>query len=414
MTLSRKAQNRLWIGLGITVIVVMVVWFLATHERVSRTVPMPRTGEARTNPLYALKVALEKDDVTVNARRRLQLLPGGADEPAVPLGPHDTVVVYSDPRTLSEQEIDDLLAWVERGGHLVVRTAPDEVLLGSHAGAPLLEALELTTMDEDSRECEAFQRLPFAAEAADVVVPGAEDKREDEDEREDDDGHGEDALFCEGTRFNLDGANPDYSWGDLEAGYVFARIAYGDGSVDVLADMDFMNSDGLASGAARDLAREVLAPGYREGTVHLVYAAELPSLWAVIFRHSWMAWAPILLAFLAWLWLRMQRFGPQLSAPDDERRSLLEHIVASGEHAYRYGYAHLLYDAVREAFLSRLRRRDPQAAALTGEPQLALLQGRFPDVPAAAIRDALVPPFANDHASFRSRIATLIRLRNRL
>ena len=103
-----------------------------------------------------------------------------------------------------------------------------------------------------------------------------------------------------------------------------------------------------------------------------------------------------------------------MCAPADERRSLLEHIVASGEHAYRYGYAHLLYDAVREAFLARLRRRDPQAAALTGAPQMALLQARFPDVPAAQIRDALMAPFANDHASFRSRIATLIRLRNRL
>jgi hypothetical protein len=127
-----------------------------------------------------------------------------------------------------------------------------------------------------------------------------------------------------------------------------------------------------------------------------------------------MAWGPLLLALAFWLWRRMQRFGPQFAAPALERRSLLEHITASGELAYRYGYAHLLYDAARSAFLTRLRRRDPQAAALSGEPQLMLLSQRFPDVPASEIRDALLPPFANDHTAFRTRIATLIRLRNRL
>ena len=73
-----------------------------------------------------------------------------------------------------------------------------------------------------------------------------------------------------------------------------------------------------------------------------------------------------------------------------------------------------IYEAARNAFLARLRRRDPQAAALQGEPQLMLLSQRFPDVPASEIRDALLPPFANDPAAFRTRIATLIRLRNRL
>ena len=37
-----------------------------------------------------------------------------------------------------------------------------------------------------------------------------------------------------------------------------------------------------------------------------------------------------------------------------------------------------------------------------------------PTPPAAITGDALLPPFANDHAAFRTRIATLIRLRNRL
>ena len=193
----------------------------------------------------------------------------------------------------------------------------------------------------------------------------------------------------------------------------------GSGSVVVLADLGFLGSDELERAASHELARQLLQPNHRAGTVHLVYAAQMPSLWATLIRHSWMAWGPLLLALVSWLWRRMQRFGPQFAAPALERRSLLEHIAASGELAYRYGYAHLLYDAARNAFLARLRRRDPQAAALQGEPQLMLLAERFRDVPAAEIRDALLPPAsfmnaAHDHAAFRTRIATLIRLRNRL
>ena len=389
----------LWVLLGLAVLGGLAAWWLATHKLVAEVVPLPRTGEARRNPLYALKVALERDEVRVHARRRLQLL-RGEREPAVRLAARDTVVYYNDPRTLSDAERIALLDWVARGGHLVVRTPPDG-LLGSAAPAALLSALRLRPLDDADAGCEEFSPASPERESA-VADAEASDAPEAS------------AMFCGARRFTLAGANPVHSWGDLKRGYVFARVAHGQGSVDVLADLEFLGNDALDRAGSQELARQLLQPNHRHGTVHLVYAAELPSLWLTLIVHSWMAWVPLLLALACWLWRRMQRFGPGLPAPAAERRSLLEHIVASGEHAYRYGYAHLLYEAVHQAFLARLRRRDPQAAALQGEPQLALLAGRFPEVPVAELRDALRAPFANDHAAFRSRIATLIRLRNRL
>ena len=96
-----------------------------------------------------------------------------------------------------------------------------------------------------------------------------------------------------------------------------------------------------------------------------------------------------------------------------ERRSLLEHVRASGEHLYRYGRGVMLYSAVRQAFLARLRRRDPVAAALTGEPQVAAIAERT-GLPADRIRTALHAPASHDRQAFRDRIALLIQLRNRL
>lgn len=381
---SNVGRNVLWTLLAVLVIGCLVAWWLATHKRVEQVIDLPRVGEARRNPLFALKVALEKDEVAVLARRRLQLQANGNEE-AVALAPRDTLVLYNDPRTLVTAEIERLLEWVDRGGHLIVRTPPIGGM-AKNSPAPLLEELQLLPLGENSGECEEFH--------------GG--------------GKGWAALFCGSRRFTLDGANPVFSWGDLKNGYVFARVERGRGSVDVLADLDFLSTDELDDAASYQFARQLLAPNLRAGTVHLVYAAEMPSLWMTLLVHSWMAWTPLALALLFWLWRRMQRFGPQLAATAVERRSLLEHIVASGEHAYRYGYAHLLYGAVRNAFLARLRRRDPQAAALEGEPQIALLGERFKDVSPTVLREALLSPFANDHTAFRTRIATLIRLRNRL
>jgi hypothetical protein len=396
--------------LGVVVLGGLAAWFLHTYERVERMLPMPRTGEARRNPLYALQVALRKDEVTVQSRRRLQLFPNGKEAP-VPLAARDTVVIYNDPRTLTGAEVAGLLRWVEQGGHLVVRTPPMD-LLAKNAPVPLLAQLQLRPLGRDRSECEEVKGARAHPAVAEGATDGDEGVAAAHDDADDYDGGG--ILFCGARRFTLVGANPAASWGDLKNGYVFARIERGRGSVDVLADLDFLDSDQLEEPASFLLARQLLQPNYGAGTVHLVYAAQMPSLWATIIRRSWMAWAPLLLALGFWLWRRMQRFGPQFTAAASERRSLLEHIVASGEHAYRYGYAHLLYHAARDAFLARLRRRDPQAAALQGEPQLMLLAARFNGVPAAEIRDALLPPFSNDHNAFRTRIATLIRLRNRL
>ncbi|MGO1069901.1 DUF4350 domain-containing protein [Lysobacter sp. CA199] len=400
--------------IGVAAVVVIVVAVLAGvvwkrgYVKVEETVDVPRTGEAASNPLYVLKLALQKDGVKVDARQRLLLA-------TTTLRPRDTVLIYRDPRTLGAADAERLLAWVERGGHLIVRTPPWRETLGS-SPVPVLGELGVTLLD------------------ADDVGDDAEEERNDcvgLYER----GLAPQRLFCGDRRFYFYNSevDPDFAWGDEDEAYVYARFPHGQGKVDVISDLDFLSNrggtgnsffdgfgignDAIAEPANAALARQILAPNYRAGTMHLIYAAEVPSLWKTLIVNSWMAWLPLLLWLLGWLWQRMQRLGPLRPAPAMERRSLLEHIVASGEHIYRYGYGPSLHAAVLAAFLARLRRRDPYAASIQGEAQLDLLVQRYknePNLGVAAIRDALTTPLARDHAAFRTRIATLIRMRNRL
>ncbi|WP_411833756.1 DUF4350 domain-containing protein [Pseudoxanthomonas mexicana] len=393
------AGRRLRIGLIVAALAIMaaiaVFWFLRNHERVEQTLYLPARGEAGYNPLYALRQALRVDGVEAVSRQRLDL-------DAQALAPADTLLIFQDPGALRPHEIERLLAWVERGGHLLVRTPPPR--RGRDAAPPpeLLLRLGVETMP-DSATCEDFQ------------VEGQEHHVE----------------FCDGQRFRLRDVEPELIWGNLRDGHVHARLVHGQGRVDVLADFDFLVNEkphgrfaliadptrppegGLRDVPHQALARQALAPNYGRGTIHLVYAARMPSLLQRVLGEGWPVWLPLLLALLAWLWARMQRFGPLLPSPAAERRSLLEHVRASGEHLFRYRRGALLHAAVRQAFLARLRRRDPLAAALAGGAQIEAIAARL-GVPADGVRRALQTPAAHDRVAFRDRISILIQLRNRL
>jgi len=395
--MNSGTRNALIFLLGLLVTSVLAAWFLGRYERAERELALPPRGEAAYNPLYALRQTLRADGARAESRQRLDLA-------AMRLQPHDSVLLFGDPRALSKPDSDALLAWVERGGHLILRT-PAADADDDAAKLPIFDALDVTLENGKPAHC------------LKLAIPGQPEHSE----------------FCNGRRFQVDYDAASNLWGSDED-YAYARLPYGDGNVDLLAEMDFLQNgsnggnrlrdDALAtppappSGGLRDvphrlLARQILAPNYGHGTIYLIYSAELPSLWRTLFTRGWPAWLPALLMLLAWLWSRMQRFGPLRASPAGDRRSLLEHVRASGEHLFRYGKSALLYAAMRQAFLTRLRRRAPLAAALQGPAQAAAIAERL-NLSPAQVEQALQAPAPKQHAAFRDRIRLLVQMRNQL
>lgn len=381
--MSPRWRNAL-IALGVLLLAgVAVMWFLRSYQRVCEQATLPAYGEPSFNPLFALRETLRRDGVDAETRRTLDLQ-------AMRLQPRDTVLLLDDPRQLAPAQVEQLVDWVEYGGHLLLRMpTPDE------------------TLDDERTLLDRFGILP--GEVAPRCQPWRVQGQEEHQE------------FCAGNRFTLgENARAERRWGDAaDDTLAYARLRYGSGRVDVLADMDFLRNGqddkdtGLRDLPHRDLARLVLAPNYGKGRMHLVYAAQAPSLWRTVLQRGWPIWLPLLLALLAWLWMRAQRFGPLLPSPRQERRSLLEHVRASGEHLHRYGKSPLLYDAVRQSFLTRLRRRAPLAAALTGDAQLQAIADHL-RWPPERVRLAMQLPPSRDDAALRERIALLIQMRNQL
>jgi len=367
--------------LGAGLIGLFVWWWLRNYERVTETIDLPPQGEAQYNPLYALKQALIADGRKVEARQRLDL---GAH----PLKPADTLLMRSDPRTLSHEDVVQLLDWVGRGGHLILTTPPPGNVLNAD-DVPLLSDLGIVAMDGDPL-CHGLQV--------------AKEKHHRE--------------FCHGRRFYFtDEDEPEVSvlWGDEDADeYAYARILHGKGSIDLLADLDFLENDRFESVTHAALARQLLQPNWDAGgTFQLIYRADVPSLMQLLWRYGWRAIVLGALGLLLWLWMRAERLGPLRPAPAPDRRSLLEHVQASGDHLWRYGRRNLLYAAVHDSFMRRLRQRDPYAAALEGPAQIDALARRT-GLPAAEIEAALRYPRPGDARDFVHCVARLLQLRNRL
>lgn len=111
-------------------------------------------------------------------------------------------------------------------------------------------------------------------------------------------------------------------------------------------------------------------------------------------------------------WMAVRRFGPVLPQPAAERRSLMEHIAASGAWLWKAdGGSALLLAAAREETLALLRRRAPGLLRLPPQEQAGAL-ARDTGIDPEQLVQALQADAAQHPARFTRQIRTLQELRN--
>ena len=452
------SRTQRWLFFGVLPLLATAAlawWFLSTFHRVSKEVDLPPRGEARYNPLLALRLALQQQGMQAISRADLDL-----DDMA--LQPDDTVLLHSDVRVIDAVRAEALLNWVGEGGHLLFRLPEggDEGRAG-----PLMEKLALTVGEHAG--CLAWKTPPPAkASGKDAAVPAAAaetgkaavaagseaaaapaqtavapagvavdagkpvpaaekavtekpatEKTAPQKPAADKPPAGKetpsDHGYCSRYRFFTDAEyESDFAWlwGNAEDGYVFGRHDWGDGSLFVAADFDFLTNKELDKDDNAALTWQVLGPALGDGRVFLVYATDVPPLYVLLVRHGWPLLLALALALAGWLWARSQRLGPLLPLESPHRRALLSHVLAAGEFAFGRARAAALHAAVLRAFQQRLRRRDPITAALSGEALVLALAQRH-EIPPVRVRQALQPQGLGKPDVFLSTIRTLMQLR---
>lgn len=394
-------MNRRSLGVGLLVLLLVAggsALFLYLFKQETHEIDLPPKGEAAYNPLYALKQALLAQGIQAHSYPSL-------NPTALELGREDTLVLYTQPEAISSAQTDRLVAWVEKGGHLVM-PGPG---IGEDPG-PLANSLELRAIPyPKSDDSDDEDGIDFYAHCTLIAAGGPKVEVETNNKKQLRDPPP--LSLCD-PRFVSRRADFVMSDGNDKLGYRFGRLPLGLGVVTVTST-DFLDNNHLDEPIPAQVAFQILAPRLGRGRVHLVYSADVPSMWRLMLEEGWQVLVPALLALLAWLLMRGQRFGALVPAPSHDRRALLEHVQAAGEFAFRRGRMLALHRAVLDLFRKRLARREPLIAAMDGELLVQSLAVRL-DLDPARIRLALSPVGLQRPDAFLQCISTLLLMRNRL
>jgi pimeloyl-ACP methyl ester carboxylesterase len=145
--------------------------------------------------------------------------------------------------------------------------------------------------------------------------------------------------------------------------------------------------------------------------VMMVLHADAAPWYAVLWRAAWMPLTALALLLALLLWRAARRFGPMLPEPATERRSLIEHIEASGNWLWRAkGGRDVLLAAARQETLALLRRRAPELHPL-GDDEKAARLARLCNAQLIDMRSALHGPAASQPAAFTRQIQLLQQVR---
>ena len=399
------APRWLW---GVAVLVVAATVGLAFRfvERVEDEFITPARGHARYDEFYALELLLT--DLGIPAR-------GVQGLPAPP--PTDQVVLLLAPdRRDRALRVRRLVDWVERGGHLVV--APREPVEWSldeddgedDEGEDALSADTAAREDTGGAGGVVVTELGVQVYGARSLHVGgvrfAHPATGEALEIAMDDGR---RLWVEGVQQPGGHAGRWTVWSDASGGLVLASVPVGRGRVTAVADVDFLESEQLGE---RDHARVAWLLSTLHGTpagAVVVYRDDAPSRLGWVWAHAWQLCASGAVALGVWLWGASRRLGPLLPEPQRVRRSLREHIEASGELLWRYRHDQALLQSARTGQLARLRSRFPETVGLDG----AELVGALSDatgLEAEQVRLALFGGGVHDAGQFHRAIAALSRL----
>jgi hypothetical protein len=285
-----------------------VLWFLSAYERVPSRQWVGPSGEARRNFYLAAERFAARMGL---AARELRSLPE-----LDTLKADSVLILPSRRQALDRRRMQQIVAWVEDGGHLIAEAE----LLG--VADPLFELL-------------GVQRTAAPPPAKPVLIelPG-------------------------GRRLTVSifGGMTLQAAGSEAARHVsFAR---GDGRVSALAGLQFARNPVIGNEDNAAFLWHLL--NLTEPAELQVYLRpERLSLWAFLKQHA----MPVLVALAAlavlWVWRIAPRFGPVQAELAPARRRLLDHLRASGRFYWAQGLRGRLVIAARDAALRALTRAQP-------------------------------------------------------
>ncbi|HEY2338739.1 MAG TPA: DUF4350 domain-containing protein [Burkholderiales bacterium] len=328
-------NNRVLVFAGVAALAALaVVWFLSNYEQVAYREHVGPSNEARLRPYLAAERFAQRMGLDAGEIRALpeldKLTPGGA------------LILPAHRQALEPRRMNQILLWVERGGHLIVEAE----LVG--VADPLLERLPL----ERSR-VEKPAKLPLTIDVGGgrtfaISLPT---------------GTALHAPAIRGLLFRAGAA-------DAPQLVSFRR---GKGFVTVATGLGFLQNRQIGEHEHAEFLWHLLNLNRATPSLQVLNRPQRLSLWGFLKEHAAEALASSIALLVLWLWRIAPRFGPV--APDalPARRRLLDHLRASGRYYWTKGLRAELVNATRDAALRRLARAQPDFADAPDAEKVARL-----------------------------------------
>jgi len=390
--------------------------FFACFEQREVTSRAPASAEARRNNYLALGRLLERMGHGVSVAEDLSALDRLPEPPA-------TVFFAHNRSTLGAERSQQLLDWVERGGHLVVvtytvwkppasagdeeeiesgrpdaildrfglrqRVAPQEELAQDNAEAIARSAVEGEGDAEASDAGEATPPRAVPTSVDDVLqgrwLPGARESVwvtvEDGDEPLEVEFHS--VFWWEDT-------SEVATWVVAgKRGAHLVEVEHGDGVISAITSDEPLVNDTIGNVQNAEFVVRWLRHGRDELAPVLIFTStEWPTFWELLTEHGTPALIALAALIAAWLWRSLVRFGPVLPEPDLARRSWLEHLEAAGAFHWRHDRAQGLLAGLRDALRRELALHRPGLARLPERERNAWL-AKASGLPEAEVAHAL-------------------------
>jgi hypothetical protein len=277
------------------------------------------------------------------------------------------LLISSRRSTLSKQTLDDLFAWVQAGGHLIARVNQDDRDIydddtnGNEEGRVLssldpLQALLRVTTDE---------QVGIDNASSNLVLKGAKYP-----------------LALRGNRFYPIISYDATFLKEDETIYIkdevfILRRHLDKGMITLVADLDFINNRRIREADHAEILWQLMHGLTPPDEVWLIHNDEVPALWQLMWKHGWALIVTLTLMFVLWLYRAAHRFGPMIPKVSEDRRSLLEHITASGHFYWQHRQKAKLIASSREALQQRLAVVHPSWQQLSDVEKIAQLATRL-------------------------------------
>lgn len=384
--------------------------FTQLYELRSEQEWVPATGEAR-RPWYAAERLMQS---LGHESRTLEAIPDFAT-----LDPHAVYVLAAGRTEWIDGQRAALERWVEAGGHLVMESnslrEPDPVFdafgvrrdklwYRPREDEPKADAAKGQDDDDDDGDANRTDLVPShdgapkgapapqqegpkpAAKAA--PKPAPKPKVDPDDERgwaafEGRVGDGRVLRISMRGGESLSGPKADWSMHDEHGTHVL-HFARGQGQVTAINDISVLNARALGKIDNAEFIGDIAA--LSPGAPVLFQQRGRLSLWRWLVLYALPVVVVTIVAVIAWIWRVGPRFGPIRHDGTAERRSLVDHLHASGRFLWDAQERAVLADAVRARVLAGVRREHAEFERLGRGGQRDLLVAALGIAPADAER----------------------------